>query len=184
MSIAPGVAAKQVDRLSCLRGWRDLEKGARIELASWLARACETEYQARCAIDRWLETEPFLPAPADLHRLAKESPMQPEGPRRSDDCPLCRGAGRESYWLMRTVISRWPDTGRVRQQDIKRLPPFEGREAMYLTEQPRAWREDGSLGWLEETLTDDQQVTLVSGFCRCEYGQHLRAITTRGDEAA
>lgn len=182
MSITAGCAAKQINRLSCLRGWRDLERGAREELALWLARASETEYQAKWAVDRWLEAEQYLPAPSDLHRLAKEAPLKPES-NRTFDCPLCRGEGRESYWVLRTVIARWPDSGRVRQQTVERISPWPGRENLYLTEQPRALRLDGSLGWLEERITSNQAVAMVSGHCRCEYGQHLRALAVRGEVA-
>ena len=182
MSIAVGTAAKQVNRLCCLRGWKDLERPAKEELASWLARACETDYQAQYAVEKWMESEQFLPAPSDLHRLAKDAPLKPET-RRKFDCPLCRGEGRESYWVLRTIISRWPDTGRVRHQQIERLTPWAGRENLYLIEQPRAIRPDGSLGWLEEQITQDQTVALVSGYCGCEYGQHLRAIAAREDAA-
>lgn len=181
MSISIGTAVKQIGRLACLHGWRDLEKPAREELAMWLARAAKTDWQASAAVERWLETERYLPSPSDLHRICGELPLKPEAAPRSDDCPLCRGAGRESYWVLRTIISRWPDTGRIRQQTVERIPPWPGRENEYLIEQPRALNQDGTLGWLECQITDQQTIVLVSGICRCEYGQHLRVIAARAE---
>jgi hypothetical protein len=177
------VAQSQIRRLASVRGWKDLNDDGKRELLDTLVSASSSDYHARGIIDRWLQTQTWLPAPAELRALADDVPSKPSEARRSHDCPLCRGDGRESYWVLRTVISRWPDSGRVRQQTVERIAPWPGRENMYLIESPRAWREDGTLGRLEERIEAEQTVTLVSGYCRCEYGMHRRSIAARGEAA-
>lgn len=180
----PKFATGQIRRFGSLRGWKDLNDDGKREMLETLTDVSVSDYHAKAIIDRWLQTQTWLPAPSEIRALAEEVPSKPvDISRRSHDCPLCRGDGRESYWVLRTVISRWPDSGRVRQQTVERIAPWPGRENMYLIEQPRAWREDGTMGWLEEQITDQQTVTLVSGYCRCDYGMHRRSIAARGEAA-
>lgn len=169
------IAQAQIRRLASLRGWKDLNDDGKGELLAALQSSAQNEYHARGIIDRWLQTQTWLPAPSELRSTADDVPAQQPQVHRSA-CSICQGTGRESFWALVT-IHRWPN-GEIRRRQIERIPATPGRENMYLVERPALEAEvDGS----------NQHVAMVSGYCLCEYGQHKRTIQTpimRNEEAA
>lgn len=166
------LAQAQIRRLGALRGWKDLPDDGKRELLETLTRVATTDYHAKGIVDRWLETQQWLPAPAELRSMAEETPTEPPRWSEKQSCSLCGGRGRESYWAVVTA-HRWPN-GEIRNREIQRIPATQGRENLYLVERPA-----------EEAQVDGerQRVAMISGFCCCEYGRHLRGITARGEAA-
>lgn len=131
-----------------------------------LMEVAVSDEHAKAIVDTWLREGEKLPTPSQLRAIA--SSTEPARPGRSaDSCPVCRGSGRESYWALITT-ERWSDSGKVKRRYVERIPPNPGSDpAFYLSERPAI-----------EAKVDGQSqiVALLSGYCLCEYGQHMQTI--------
>jgi hypothetical protein len=151
------IAQSQIRRLASVRGWKDLNDDGKRELLETLVSASSSDYHARGIIDKWLQTQTWLPAPAELRAIADDVPTS-EPKIHKSGCSLCAGTGRDSYWAD-VEISRWPN-GEVRKRIAHRIHASPGAENQYLVSCP----------------TNYPDAVMVSGYCLCEYGQHLRTI--------
>jgi len=180
-----------IRKLAGCAGWKDTEKQTKEILGESLALAAMTPYHAEQIISTWVRTNRFLPTPADIHALAEDTPTHKPQVVNTGACSLCHGDGRESYWAL-TTTTRWEDSGRIKHRRLDRLPVdrwvlAEAAQCdvdpnkLALMRSPRI--EGGSQdGMYWEAAVDGigEQVCIVSSYCACEYGQHLKQSRLAG----
>lgn len=182
-----------IKRLGGQAGWKDTDKEIKQILAEALRDAASNPYHAEKIVKHWVDNNKFLPTPHDFLMIAQEVPASKPVVHNTGSCSLCRGTGTESYWALVT-ISRWEDSGRIKNRDTARLPV--DRWVMAEAEQnqvdpqklsimrsPRieGGEQDG-LYW--EAVVDgiNQRVAVVNAYCVCDYGRHLREERIAGIE--
>lgn len=169
--IPESVAMSQIKRLKIYPKFKDLDTEAKIDYSRMFASACQTPYQAAQAMDTWIRTQKFLPAPAELIELVSECNAAPV--ERFGDCLECMGRGRRTFWALITT-ERWPDSGRIKRRIVEEIPP-EGDQNYWLMTWPSV---------ASKVNPDTQTVSQLCGYCLCEYGQRLKELqlSRRGEE--
>lgn len=167
MALSYAQVKEAFSRLRGQSGAGNMDKETKVFLAEELAKVSLTVYHANQIVETWLTRDRFMPTPSDLRALAEECPTHPPTVDRKEFCPLCRGEGRESFWALVTT-ERWHDSGRIKARITERIPPIPGREEWYLIERPA----------VEATVDGiNQRVCMMSDFCPCRYGQHIKQLT-------
>jgi len=63
-------AKDQIRRLSCCKGYDDLGRSVKSQLADALSRCARSEEHAKAVIDWWIENRPSVPSVADIVEVA------------------------------------------------------------------------------------------------------------------
>jgi hypothetical protein len=140
----------------------------KLELTEQMRTIFPDERSASRAVDMWMKENQWLPTPADLHKLAKETVNREHVPSNRD-CQACFGTGYKQAWELRTY------TGEVDHRGIPRFTVELITFEQYIDLRKKV---DGH----------KQNVVAAVDACVCRYGMHLDAARAaerlrREDEA-
>lgn len=160
----------QIARLASCTGGKNMGKAEAAEYLRVAKAVAKTDFQVAAAVTSWIDSQTFAPSPAELRAMIDATPAHSARP--AQDCRDCSGTGRRSYWALVTV-DRYEDTGRIRRRNVEEIPPSGDANLWLVQDPPLAKVVDGV----------NRRVAMMSGYCRCEYGERLRQmVAARGEQ--
>lgn len=160
----------QLARFSALNGGKAQAKAQAEEYLRIVKATARSDYQVAKAVTAWIDTQMFPPSPAELRAMIEATSAS--APSQDGDCRECGGSGRRSFWALVTT-ERWPDSGQIRRRRVEEIP---------VTGDPNYWL----MQWpdlAKQVDGRDQEVTMMSTFCRCGRGLRLKDAKAAGREA-
>lgn len=146
-------AAAQINRLSCLAGWQDVDANYLAELSKALMASVNSKPEAARVVDMLIRRKQFIPRPVDVYSEAQNIEVHLTS---DENCQYCRGGGYEIVNLLVTY------SGGLTKAGFRRSTAEVIQDSAIAEELRR--KVDG----INQTLTTGAR------FCRCSYGQSIK----------